>query len=119
MNKNISKHKEFIEREISRINNSEELNSVIKYHKQMTLNFQMERLIHLLVTFFFAILSILFITIFSLTNLQILAVVGLLTTLLLVPYISHYYKLENGVQSLYKLDKKLLEKKINLQRSNL
>lgn len=63
--------------------------------------FQHERLIHLIVTVTFGILAIL--TLFfsfiyeSVASYLLLA----LLLILLVPYIRHYYILENGVQKLY------------------
>lgn len=63
--------------------------------------FQHERLIHLIVTVLFALLTV----ITLLANLfllqPLLLVLSLLFLVLLVPYIKHYYLLENGVQELY------------------
>ncbi len=62
---------------------------------------QHERLIHLMVTFLFALLTMS--TFFVFVFYQSIAVLVLLLALLilLVPYIMHYYRLENGVQTLY------------------
>ena len=63
--------------------------------------FQHERLIHLIVTVTFAILTILSV-LASLFLTQIgLFILTVLLVVLLVPYIRHYYILENGVQKLY------------------
>ncbi len=63
--------------------------------------FQHERLIHLIVTVTFALLTILAIFAFlALIQIGLLLLSGLLI-ILLVPYIRHYYILENGVQKLY------------------
>jgi len=67
--------------------------------------FQHERLIHLIVTVLFA-----FLTIFTLAcscfndsyGISFL-VLCILCLILLVPYIHHYYVLENGVQKLYEI----------------
>ncbi|MCH5251345.1 MAG: hypothetical protein J1F22_00075 [Lachnospiraceae bacterium] len=68
---------------------------------------QHERLIHLIVTVLFALLTV--ITLFaSLFLLQpLLLVLFLLFLVLLIPYIRHYYILENGVQKLYEYHDKL------------
>lgn len=63
--------------------------------------FQHERLIHLIVTITFALLTML-----SVLGSLIMAQLGLLIltvllVVLLVPYVRHYYILENGVQRLY------------------
>ena len=63
--------------------------------------FQHERLIHLIVTVTFAILTVL--SIFAFLALEQIGLLALciLLLVLLVPYIRHYYILENGVQKLY------------------
>ena len=69
--------------------------------------FQHERLIHLIVTVLFA-----FLTIFNIACSCFLnnpsygipfCVLSVLCLILLVPYIHHYYVLENGVQKLYEI----------------
>lgn len=65
--------------------------------------FQHERIVHLIVTVMFALLTML-----SLLGCFVVEGVGIyillaLFVVLLVPYIRHYYILENGVQKLYKI----------------
>ncbi len=63
--------------------------------------FQHERLIHLIVTVTFAILTVMSVLGFVATaQIGLLVLTGMLLVLL-VPYIRHYYILENGVQKLY------------------
>ena len=63
--------------------------------------FQHERLIHLIVTVVFALLEMLtFLTLLFSFSLSLMALT-LLIMVLLVPYIKHYYILENGVQKMY------------------
>ena len=74
---------------------------------------QHERLIHLLVTILFALLMFLCIIGFFVSdNIGILAA-AVLMLVLLVPYIAHYYFLENGVQKLYSLYDKVCKKVID------
>ncbi len=62
---------------------------------------QHERLIHLLVTILFALVTVIvFLSFVLFQNLPILLLLGALLVLL-IPYIRHYYILENGVQTLY------------------
>ena len=63
--------------------------------------FQHERIVHLIVTITFAILTLmaLFITLVVETMATLILCAGFL--ILLIPYIRHYYILENGVQKLY------------------
>lgn len=63
--------------------------------------FQHERLVHLIVTVTFAILFMMTAGLFFITENMSLLLLGGLFLLLLIPYISHYYLLENGVQKLY------------------
>lgn len=63
--------------------------------------FQHERFIHLIVTVTFAILTVVSVLGFVATaQIGLLVLTGMLLVLL-VPYIRHYYILENGVQKLY------------------
>lgn len=72
--------------------------------------FQHERLIHLIVTVLFSILTILCILFsFIVVSLLLLILMALFLTLL-IPYIFHYYRLENGVQRLYTYYDKLHNK---------
>ena len=65
--------------------------------------FQHERLIHLLVTIFTGIIAILlFLTTLFIENILIV-ILFLLMLCLFIPYIFHYYFLENKVQELYKI----------------
>lgn len=71
--------------------------------------FQHERLIHLIVTVLFALMTIL-IFILGVTEFSLWTGVLLLLLLaLLIPYIRHYYLLENGTQKLYQYYDKLEE----------
>ena len=71
--------------------------------------FQHERLIHLIVTVTFALLTVLSIFAFLVLTQIGLLVLSALLIILLVPYIRHYYILENGVQKLYTYYDRLVE----------
>ncbi len=75
---------------------------------------QHERLIHLLVTILFAILTMaVFMVLLFYRELSMLI---LLTALLclMIPYIRHYYILENGVQTLYTFYEELTKRQGNI-----
>ena len=91
---------------------------LVEYHKTITAQFQHERLIHLIVTMFFALFLIIFFALFLLaalflpsnTGLPIIICLGIITLILLIVtlfYIRHYYQLENGTQKLEDITKKL------------
>ena len=65
--------------------------------------FQHERLVHLIVTFFTGISCILFLLGFTYLEEIPLMLLFLITLFLFIPYIFHYYYLENGTQKLYDL----------------
>ena len=74
--------------------NKEELLVNIKF-------FQHERLVHLIVTVFVGIATLIFFGLGLIVESIGLLVLGLITTILFTFYIFHYYFLENSVQKLY------------------
>lgn len=76
------------------------IEELIKGHLQKIKFFQHERLIHLLVTLFYAIFMMLFLAL-SLIH-YIFIIVFFILIIFLVFYVIHYFRLENGVQYLYK-----------------
>ena len=69
--------------------------------------FQHERLIHLIVTLFYVMFMIIFI---SLSKLFIgFLIVGLILLVFVLFYVIHYFRLENGVQYLYKQYDKMIK----------
>ena len=64
--------------------------------------FQHERLIHLIVTMTFALMTIITLAGICITGYLPLTALMVLLLVLLVPYIRHYYILENGTQTLYR-----------------
>ncbi len=86
--------------------NKDELNDMLIHIKF----YQHERLIHLLVTIFVGLATVMFFGI-AITNKSIeFIIVGLITLILFSFYIVHYYFLENSVQELYDLYDSLKEK---------
>lgn len=75
-------------------------NDIIDNHLNKIYFFQHERLIHLLVTLFYALLFILFMSLGFIHYLFFIIAAILMVFLLF--YIVHYFRLENGVQYLYK-----------------
>ena len=84
--------------------------ALLKRHEREIQFFQHERLIHLLVTILFAILTVGCCVTFVVTEkIQILLLAAALFVLL-IPYIRHYYLLENSVQKMYDQYDKMMEK---------
>lgn len=84
-------------------------NEMLAEHLTQIQFFQHERLIHLIVTCLFAVLafSAFFVLFFTMNSGMFLLFAALL--ILLVPYIRHYYILENGVQRMYRQYDRLRE----------
>ena len=76
-------------------------NAVIEEHLIQISFFQHERLIHLIVTVAVANLTLMSAGIFILTLYVPVILLFVLFLVLLVPYIMHYYTLENEVQRMY------------------
>ena len=125
MDKKLKAHYQYIENKTKLLEASPDaklLDSTIAYHQNMVKNFQHERLIHLIVTFFFVpvTLVLLFLDIaiilgdYDQTLTAPIACLSAVVAILAVTdafYVRHYYRLENGVEKLYGLTKKLYKLK--------
>ena len=85
----MKQHEAMIKQRLEQTLSSGELVQLAAFHARRIAEFQHERLVHLLVTMFFACL--------------LFAAVGLFLFVLELFYIRHYYYLENGTQRLYRL----------------
>ena len=97
----------FINNELSSAD-AERIYEVLEEFEIKISYFQHERLIHLIVTVLFAVLEIMAISV-CLISPQLAAVVfSIMFLVLLVPYVMHYYLLENSVQEMYKMRDKIV-----------
>ncbi len=74
---------------------------LLEYHLRQIEFFQHERLIHLIVTLLFALATVMTIIATAVTNSISFAILTLMLLCLLIPYIAHYFFLENQVQYMY------------------
>lgn len=73
--------------------------------------FQHERFIHLIVTVTYALMDLLAF-LFGITSQNILPVIiGYMMMCFLIPYVYHYFLLENGVQKMYRQYDEMIKKK--------
>ena len=79
-----------------------DLSQLLDYHTEKLRHFQHERLIHLIVTVLFALCTVAVILVIAVSEKLMLIPLAALLLVLLVPYIKHYFFLENTVQLLYK-----------------
>lgn len=75
--------------------------AVLQEHMTQVSFFQHERLIHLIVTVTFAILTVIALAIYCIADYMPMLPLIILLLVLLIPYIGHYYTLENEVQKMY------------------
>ena len=109
MEKRILNYRKFIDELLTR--DDLDWEAVIREHLIQISFFQHERLIHLIVTITFAILEV---VVIGLCVVSFTIGVGLLAIallILLIPYIRHYYILENEVQKMYRQYDKMVEKR--------
>lgn len=90
--------------------NSKIKDETITNHLTMIKFFQHERLIHLIVTLFYALIFIIFTSLGFIH--YIFFVISLILIVFLLFYIIHYFHLENGVQYLYR-QYNMLKDKLN------
>ena len=82
---------------------------ILQEHMTQIGFFQHERLVHLIVTVTFAILTMLSLVAALMICNPALYALTLLFLVLLIPYIMHYYTLENEVQKMYVQYDRILE----------
>lgn len=101
MTKQIKAYLEYIRAYMAEEHTNEEYRSERSLLLQRIAFYQHERLIHLLVTLAFAIFFLLSLIMFMMVEEVPLLALSVLFLVLLIPYIKHYYFLENSVQELY------------------
>lgn len=75
--------------------------AVMQEHLTQVSFFQHERLVHLIVTVTFALLTMIALAVYCIAEFIPMLALIVLLLVLLVPYIGHYYTLENEVQKMY------------------
>ena len=81
----------------------DDYDDLLQSHLDMIQFMQHERLVHFLVTMLFALGFFIALGIFLVTDIIYMAALLVLILALLVPYIWHYYFLENSVQKMYRI----------------
>ena len=109
MYKQIIAHRDYINNKLEANPPEGIRQKLLDYHNTRVRDFQHERLIHLLVTFFFSALLLVavFVRVLLVEPLWPLSALVMILFVLELFYIRHYYQLENSVQSLYEITEKL------------
>lgn len=119
MEKRIREYEKFIDSEMRRELSAAEKTKLADLNREMVQNFQHERLIHMIVMFFFITLTIGIIIAVGYSYIETngfclemwpLYALAVIMTILSICYVKHYYFLENHVQKLYDTTMKLYKK---------
>lgn len=117
MKKYLSQYREYIKGLLEQ-NEVADKEKVLSYHKSQIVFFQHERFIHLIITLFFSLILIASVISAYLTSSVLLTILSALLLCLVVPYIMHYYFLENNVQGLYDDYNRLYDKFYGISYNN-
>lgn len=103
MRKYLEKYLIYIENRLKDCDNlnQEEIEDILREHMAKIQFMQHERLIHFLVTMLFAFMFFVSMGLFLITENIALLILMILLLSLIIPYIRHYYFLENNVQKMY------------------
>lgn len=112
MEKRILRYRHYMDELLSDIESNhnkskEELETLRADHLVQVSFFQHERLIHLIVTVLFALLEVISLVMVMMSPELFTLLLTVTVLILLLPYIRHYYILENEVQKMYKQYDKL------------
>lgn len=110
MYKYILEHEKSVLEQLNNTNKSIDYEELLKYHNNQILWIQHERLIHLIITIFTALLFLLFGAIMLFFNNFITDILFLMISIVMVFYIVHYCRLENSVQKWYTISNNIRDK---------
>ncbi|MCM1326764.1 MAG: hypothetical protein NC094_06915 [Bacteroidales bacterium] len=99
MEQRILSYRKYIDELLKKEN--QEWQKIAEWHLVQIGFFQHERLIHLIVTVTFALLEMMSMCMTLISFSPFLGLLTILLLVLLIPYIRHYYILENEVQKMY------------------
>lgn len=109
MEKRILNYRKYIDELLAR--GDLDWEAVIKEHLIQISFFQHERLIHLIVTITFALLEMIVFGVCAVSFTPGMGLLALALLILLIPYVRHYYILENEVQKMYVQYDQMVEKR--------
>lgn len=98
----MNKVQKFMDEEMDKCSLDELQDECVEFDAKLS-HFQHERLIHLIVTVLFALMGIISIYVMAVTVNVTAIILSVLFLVLLVPYVMHYYFLENSVQKMYRM----------------
>lgn len=111
MKKRIKMHMKQVEEYLETQDGQLDWDWILTDHLQQIRFYQHERLIHLLVLMLVSILAMMSFAIATIAHYYVVYAVTVLFIVVLLPYILHYFFLENSVQSMYQQYDRILERK--------
>ena len=100
---NFKAHQDYIQNQLHNNLSREQANLLQQFNNEKIHQYQHERLIHLIVTMTIGMALVIFISFLLAFQLYVLGIPVMLLLILFIPYIFHYYHLENDTQKLYVL----------------
>lgn len=107
MRKEITAYMAFVKEQLAKGNITSEFTAMLLARIKF---YQHERLIHLIVTMTFAVMTVISFYMLLTAGGTAAVLLSMLFLGLTIPYVAHYYFLENSVQALYKLYYQTAEK---------
>lgn len=104
-------HEQLIQEILDKNDGKTDWKTISKMHERKLKYFQHERLIHLLVMLTTSMATLLSFFFTLILGMSVFVIFTLVLLVLSIAYVVHYFKLENGVQRLYRLSDILEEKK--------
>ena len=100
----LKKHQKFVEEKLEKEGKTYDWEGLRTFHQQQIGFMQHERIVHMFIMLFIALFLLLsvFATLFFSQTL-FMWTLDIMFLILMVPYIIHYFRLENGVQNYYYL----------------
>ncbi len=111
MKKRILAYLDYIDKLLEENSTETDWDEEIKKHLVQIGFFAHERLVHLIVTVLFALMTIISMVYLNYTGKMVMFLLTLALLVLLVPYVMHYYLLENSVQKMYIQYDEMMNKK--------
>jgi len=103
-------HENYIQKELEKNPDKENLKELLAYHDKQIQWMQHERLVHLIVMLFVCSFTLLILG-FTMINISIQSIILFVIFLILsVAYLIHYYRLENGVQKWYLISNQIKQR---------
>ena len=101
MGSKLTNYRKSIDKLIKEDSSDTDWEKTMEYHLQQIEIFQHERFVHLLVTVLVALLTFMALMVYIIADFIPMIALVILFLVLLVPYIKHYWVMENETQKLY------------------